>query len=167
MRILGVDPGCYGALALLCDNGRYLGVWDMPILLLRRGKTDKAEVDGVELARLLRGLYRDDIVVLEQVGGLPGQSAPAAFNFGRAAGAVEYAAKALGLRVETVAPVTWKKALRVNEGKDGSRALAMRMWPEKADLFKRKKDDGRAEAALIAEWGRRTFQKEVRANVFA
>jgi hypothetical protein len=91
-------------------------------------------------------------VVVEQVGGMTGQSASAAFNFGRAAGAPEYIAKALKIRVELVSPVTWKKALQVNPGKDGSRAMAQRLWPAMAHHFERKKDDGRAEAALIAHW---------------
>ena len=34
--------------------------------------------------------------------------------------------------------------------KDASRAEAIRRWPAQAELFARKKDDGRAEAALIA-----------------
>jgi hypothetical protein len=34
--------------------------------------------------------------------------------------------------------------------------MAANLWPDKADLFKRAKDDGRAEAALIAHWGRST-----------
>lgn len=166
MRILGIDPGCYGALALL-SSGVLADVRDMPVVMLRRGKTDKPEVDGAALAAFVRSL-RPDIAVLERVGGLPGQSAPAAFNFGRAAGAVEYTLTALGVRVESVAPATWKKALRVNPGKDGSRALAARMWPAQAALFARAKDDGRAEAALIAEWGRRVFDTEGRSDdIFA
>lgn len=149
MRIVGVDPGCYGALALIV--GAYVLVHDAPILKVRRGKSDKAEIDGYALANILRGA-RPDVVVVEQVGGITGQSASAAFNFGRAAGAPEYVAKALGYRVEMVAPITWKKALKVNPGKDGSRHMAMRLWPRDAALFARKKDDGRAEAALIAHW---------------
>ena len=157
MRLLGVDPGAYGALALIAD-GRLESVADMPVLRVRRGKGEKAEVDGYSLASLLRDM-RPDVAYVEQVGGVTGQSASSSFNFGRAAGAVEYSLKTLGVRVEMVAPVTWKRALKVNNGKDGSRAAAMRLWPKKAELFKRAKDDGRAEAALIAEWGR-TQQKE-------
>lgn len=151
MRILGVDPGALGALALLTD-GRLSRVSDMPMFRVRRGKTDKAEVDGYTLAALLRDLA-PDIAYIEQVGGLPGQSASAAFNFGRAAGAVEYACKALGIRVEMVAPATWKRAMKLNGGKDDSRAAAMRHWPSESGLFVRKKDNDRAEAALIAQWG--------------
>ena len=43
----------------------------------------------------------------------------------------------------------------VTKDKDSSRARALELWPERAELFKRKKDADRAEAALLAEWGRR------------
>lgn len=152
MRILGVDPGCYGALALL-DGGRLVEIEDMPILQIRRGKSDKAEVDGFNLAEIIRD-WLPDMAVIERVGGITGQSAPAAFNFGRAAGAVEYTCKAMGIRVELISPATWKKALRLDKaGKDGARASAINRWPKFASSFTRKKDDGRAEAALIAGYG--------------
>lgn len=150
MRILGVDPGCYGALGVL-DNGRWHSVVDMPFIKVRRGKSDKAEIDGYALGEILRQL-NPDVVVIEQVGGMTGQSASGSFNFGRAAGAPEYAAKALKMRVEPVHPARWKKALGLRGGKDDSRALAMRLWPAFAHYFSRVKDDGRAEAALIAHW---------------
>jgi crossover junction endodeoxyribonuclease RuvC len=135
----------------------------MPIFKIKRGKSDKAEVDGYTLGEILREA-RPDVAFVEQVGGLPGQSAPAAFNFGRAAGAVEYGLKALGVRVVLVPPGTWKKRLKLNQGKDAARAAAMALWPDDAQLFKRVKDDGRAEACLIAEYGRLTT--EVRDDVF-
>lgn len=135
----------------------------MPHLAIRSGKTDKYEVDGYTLAALLREL-RPDIAYVEKVGGLPGQSSPAAFNFGRAAGAPEYTLKALGVRVERVPPQTWKRTLRVI-GKDAARAMAMRLWPEHAADFRRKMDEDRAEAALIAEFGRRE-QGETDVSVF-
>ena len=37
-------------------------------------------------------------------------------------------------------------------GKDASRMRAMELFPTRAELFKRAKDDGRADAALIAYW---------------
>jgi crossover junction endodeoxyribonuclease RuvC len=150
VRIVGVDPGAHGGVALLVD-GRLERAVDMPAIEVRRGKSDKAEVDGYALATLLREM-QPAVVVVEQVGGIQGQSASAAFNFGRAAGAPEYIAKALGIRVEHVTPMRWKKALGLNAGKDGSRAMAMRLWPSLAALFARKKDNDRAEAALLAHW---------------
>lgn len=151
MRVLGVDPGAYGALALLVD-GRLEQVADMPFIKIMRGKSEKAEVDGYSLGALLREI-NPDVAFVERVGGMTGQSASSSFNFGRAAGAPEYSLKTLGVRVEMVSPATWRKALKVNPGKDGSRALAMRLWPEEAALFRRVKDDDRAEAALIALYG--------------
>jgi crossover junction endodeoxyribonuclease RuvC len=150
MRIVGVDPGARGAVALLVD-GRLERVEDMPAIEVRRGKTDKAEVEGYGLAALLRELA-GDIGVVEQVGGIQGQSASSAFNFGRAAGAPEYQMVALGWRLERVTPMKWKKALGLNAGKDGSIAMATRLWPQHAARFARKKDNDRAEAALIAHW---------------
>ena len=150
MRVVGVDPGCYGALALFVD-GCPSSVHDMPIIKVRRGKTDKAEIDSHSLWALLQKLA-PDIGVVEQVGGMTGQSASAAFNFGRAAGAPEYLFVAAGARLERVSPMRWKKALGVKPGKDDSRAQAMKLWPGFASHFARKKDDGRAEAALIAHW---------------
>lgn len=162
MRIVGVDPGCYGALALLVD-GKLDRVLDMPILKIRRGKSDKAEVEAFQLATWLCEAA-PDVVCVEQVGGIPGQSAPAAFNFGRAAGAPEYIAKAFGIRVEMTPPANWKRALKLNTGKDAARAAAMRLFPASAEQFKRVKDDGRAEAALIAYWFQR---QETPNNVFS
>lgn len=153
MRILGVDPGAKGALALLVD-GVLTEVHDMPALQIQRGRSEKNEVDGYELGLLLRDL-RPDIAFVEQVGGMEGQAAGAAFNFGRAAGAVEYALKALGVRVDLVPPLRWKRDLRVTKGKDGSISDAKRLWPHMAQHFRRKMDNDRAEAALIAEWGRK------------
>lgn len=148
MRVLGVDPGAKGALALL-EGGQLVEVHDMPALAVRRGKTDKNEVDGYALGDLIRAL-RPDVVVIELVGGMEGQSPSASFNFGRAAGAPEYTAKALGIRVDHMAPATWKNAIGQRGGKDDSRAMAMRLWPGHAAAFRRKMDNDRAEAALIA-----------------
>lgn len=161
MRVLGIDPGANGALALL--DGASLTVLDMPAIAIRRGKGDKTEVDGYTLASVLSDL-RPDVAYIELVGGFQGQSASAAFNFGRAAGAPEYQLMALGVRVERVSPLRWKRALKLNPGKDGARAAAMKLWPEMAALFKRVKDTDRAEAALIAEFGRR--QEGENGNVF-
>ncbi len=159
MRIAGVDPGAWGAISLI-DNGRLVEVHDMPRLMLRRGKTDKAEVDGYLLGRLLADL-RADIAYIEKVGGIMGQSASSSFNFGRAAGAPEYAFKALGVRVETVPPGTWKKTLKLNKGKDAAVARASALWPQMSHHWeerrgngKREQREGRAESALVAEFGR-------------
>jgi crossover junction endodeoxyribonuclease RuvC len=52
-----------------------------------------------------------------------------------------------------VAPAIWKKHFGLSTDKDASRALAGQTFPDQADLWKLKKQDGRAEAALIALYG--------------
>lgn len=151
MRVLGVDPGASGALALLFED--QLLVVDMPTHSVKRGKGEKREVDGYALRHLLEEL-RPDVAYLEQVGGITGQSASAAFNFGRASGVVEGALKMAGVRVEMTAPHVWKRRMGLKGGKDASRARSSALFPAYAHNWKRVKDDGRAEAVLIAEYGR-------------
>ena len=45
--------------------------------------------------------------------------------------------------------------LGLNNEAEVSRSRAIELWPTQSDFFKRKMDHSRAEAALIAEWGRR------------
>jgi crossover junction endodeoxyribonuclease RuvC len=42
--------------------------------------------------------------------------------------------------------------------KDAARMRACQLFPSAANMLERKKDDGRAEALLIAEYGRRTLK---------
>lgn len=166
MRIVGVDVGAKGGLALL-DAGKLVDVAQMPSLVLKRGKTNKTEVDDYALAELLRRWMPLDLGVVESVGGREGQSASAAFNFGFACGAPRFMLIGMGLRVEKVAPNTWMRAIGVPLGKDkdGSFALANRLFPDwsrtwaavvgNGDYDSR---SGRAEAALIAHWGRQQFE---------
>jgi len=54
-----------------------------------------------------------------------------------------------------VDPGVWKAHMGVTHDKETSLKKARELWPESAHFFKRQKDHGRAEAALLAEYGRR------------
>ena len=149
MRVLGVDPGGFGALALLTKDG--LAVADMPVFMVRRGKTDKPELNVHALIDLLAA-WQPDVCYFEQVGGMDGQSAPAAFNFGRCAGACEALVKSSMARFVPVTPQKWKRAMKIR-GKDDARAMATNQWPANAGDFVLKKHLDRAEAALLALYG--------------
>lgn len=150
MRVLGIDPGAKGALALN-DRG-YVTTHAMPRLDVTRGSSAKAEVDGGALRDLITWL-EPDVAYIEQVGGMEGQSASASFNFGRAAAAAEYMLVALGIPFVKVTPTVWKREMRVKAAKDDAKAIAMRRWPHAAKDFRNKRADF-AEAALISEYGR-------------
>ena len=150
--IIGIDPGAAGAVAIL-ENGRLTQVFDMPVVEITVGGKAKRRVAPELLASELR-LYNlaDTIAVVEQVGAMPGQGVTSMFAFGQAYGLVLGVLAGLWIPTTTVTPATWKKALKLNTGKDGARAKAAQLWPAQADQFKRVKDDGRAEAALLAYW---------------
>ena len=152
MRILGVDPGGGGALALLDISGELLAVEDMPVFWVQRGKREKPEVNAFGVIALMDE-WKPDVCWLEKVGGMTGESASAAFNFGRAAGVIEGVMKSKGIRFEEIAPQVWKVKMKIR-GKDAARQRASNLWIPWAPSFARKKDDGRAEASLIAEYGR-------------
>lgn len=150
--VIGIDPGAAGAVAIL-EAGKLVQVFDMPVVEVQVGGKAKRRVAPEILASELR-LYNvsDTVAVVEQVGAMPGQGVASMFAFGQAYGLVLGVLAGLWIPTTTVTPTTWKKALKLNAGKDGARAKAAQLWPAQANEFKRVKDDGRAEASLLAYW---------------
>ena len=153
--IIGIDPGVNGAIAIIEDNGKLVQVFDMPAIEVLIGNKTKRRVSPEILAAKLK-LYADQgaRAWVEQVNAMPGQGVTSMFAFGEAFGLARGVLSGLRVPTYTVQPARWKKAMGVNAGKDGSRAKAAQLWPAAAMEFRRVKDDGRAEAALIAEYGR-------------
>lgn len=154
--VIGIDPGAAGAVAILeAKTGKLVHVFDMPAVEVVVGGKAKRRVSPELLASELR-LYADQgaVAVVEQVNAMPGQGVSSMFAFGESFGMAKGVLAGLGIPTSTVTPGKWKKAMNLNAGKDGSRAKAAQLWPLSAGEFKRVKDDGRAEAALIAEFCR-------------
>jgi len=126
----------------------------MPVVEIKKGKSVKRHVSAQLVAELLRDLQIDEAFV-EAVHAMPGQGVSSSFSFGRALGVLEGVLGALQIRTTMVPPAVWLKEMRTKAGKDGSRARAIELWPKQASLFARKKDDGRAESALLATYGAR------------
>lgn len=150
MKIIGVDPGASGAIAVLDLENRSLVVIDMPTAKVKRGPRTVNQVDAVRLAEALKPHAEDAHAMVEKVWSMPGQGVASTFAFGRAAGIIEGVLAALDIPFSLIPPATWTKTMRLFGGKDGSRARAQELFPDQAHLFARKKDDGRADAALIA-----------------
>jgi crossover junction endodeoxyribonuclease RuvC len=150
-RVLGIDPGLDGALALLTTAGE-LVVTDMPVLTTDRGGKSKRQADVRALADLIRTM-EPSFAVIERVGAMPGQGVASSFAFGRIAGQIEGVVATLAIPITYISPLTWRRAFNVPKGKDGSRLRASELLPVCAGRFRRKRDDGRAEAALMALWG--------------
>lgn len=151
--ILGVDPGLKGGLALFDAVGGKLVVMDMPVVTITKAKKTKHEVSAAMLAAALREFAPlIDRAFIEKVGAMPGQGVTSMFSFGRSVGTVEGVLAALSIPTYYVTPQTWQAFVRI-KGKEESRGRAAQLFPAFADQFTRAKDDGRADAALIAWFG--------------
>jgi crossover junction endodeoxyribonuclease RuvC len=156
--ILGIDPGFSGAIATIASDTGLLAVEDMPVTKDPKGRT------LLDLPRLF-GMLTPPIgvqihAVLEHVASRPGQGAPATFRFGQGYGAIQMALAAHKIPVQYTTPAQWKKYFGLSKDKQASRGLATQRFPTNADNFVRVKDDGRAEAALIALYGKEVLVKK-------
>jgi crossover junction endodeoxyribonuclease RuvC len=151
MKTLGIDIGLDGAIALI-ENGDLLEVHDMPTVTLERNNKSKRMVNAAELARLIRQAA-PGCAYLERLNAMPGQGVTSMFSMGQSLGVVLGILAALDIPTTTIPPRTWQRALDVPQGKDGSRYRAAQLFPAHAELFKRVKDNGRSDAALIAVYG--------------
>lgn len=165
MPIISVDPGKTGALAVILGDR----VTTRPLPLLRatgKGETRTAfDPHGfLEMLAPLTSL-EPRLFAIEKVGGISGQDAARAFNFGHTCGAI-YACIASFVpadRISFVPPGTWRGALGVTalvrrtgcDRKDASREVASLLWPADAHQWANSCQDGHAEAALIGEYARR------------
>ena len=136
--IMGIDPGLTGAIGILHVDGS-VAVEDMP----------RNPRDLYELLREWRCR-----AFVEQAQAMPKQGVSSTFKTGYGYGLIIGVLAGLGIPYQTVTPAVWKRAMGLwGKDKEASRALARSLWPE-APLG-RKMDHGRAEALLLAEYGRR------------
>jgi crossover junction endodeoxyribonuclease RuvC len=154
MFVLGVDIGNTGAVALIDESGELLEVCDMPCL--DDGPKGRPSVNAPLLAAIVARAGATQAYV-EWVGPRPTDGAVQAFAFGRCKGVLEGVLAAGGVPVTFLTPPQWKRLVGIAPGragaKDAARSEAIRRWPGQAAFFARVKDDGRAEAALIAVAG--------------
>ena len=154
MRVtFGIDPGLTGAIAVLVD-GEARTVHDMPVMDVG----DWREVDGARMAAMLRGerqMYRGAYfsACVEKVGARPQDGGTSAFRFGESSGKVKAVLETLAIPYTRAIPAVWKRHYGlIGQDKDAGRVLAIARFPAMADQLNRKKDDGRADALLLALW---------------
>tara|TARA_R110002153_G_scaffold15268_2_gene54682 strand:+ start:4111 stop:4584 length:474 start_codon:yes stop_codon:yes gene_type:complete len=152
MVIYGIDPGYTGAITLFWPDRNVIEVHDMPTALNSKGKTVLNHHGILDILEPEVNATR--VAFIEQVGAMPRQGVSSVWRFGEQVGALHMALAATKTPMRLVTPQKWKKYFGLNRDKGLSRSLAMQRFPERAGLFKRVKDDGRAEATLIALYGK-------------
>lgn len=154
--IAGIDPGFSGAIALLDPATKALTIHDMPVVKGANGKTI-TDFFGLATALVPNG-DGPHVAMMEKVSAMPRQGVSSTFRFGENFGAVQMAVAGHGYEYHYVTPAKWKQYFHLSRDKGVSRSLAMQRFPDYADKFSRVKDDGRAEAALIALYAYETVK---------
>jgi crossover junction endodeoxyribonuclease RuvC len=155
LYIAGIDPGLSGAVALYQPGANTAPtILDMPTYEITTNGKKRRQLNIYELARWL-DLNAPTIkeAVIEDPRSMPTDGGVQAFKFGFNCGAVQGVVAANFIPTKLVAPNAWKRAMGLTSDKDASRRLASQMLPQHAGLWARVKDDGRAEALLLAIWG--------------
>ena len=145
---IGFDPGLTGAVAVLSGE-RLVDVADLPVHKV--GK--KRRLDAAALLASPWVTERVDTVVIESLHAMGINGSQANFSQGHSLGVIE--GVCAGMKVEFITPQAWKAEHPALVGsraeqKVAGRLLCQRLWPDFAPSFARAKDDGRADAALIA-----------------
>ena len=149
--VLGVDPGAVnGGLAIVEINDgaapQLLDAIDLPVI----GVKAKQRIDVLALRNWIQQ-HRPDHAYIERGQAHPHQGASSGFKFGRGCGAIEAVIQLLEIPLTIVEASAWKRKFHLRGGdKESARQLALLKFPNKHALLARKRDHGRAEAALIA-----------------
>lgn len=150
---VGIDPGLVsGAWAVIKHNGAFVACGDIP------------HDNGRVQPRLLKKALQESIpagesaeIVIEQVHSMPNQGVASTFAFGQACGVIYAVTSLMLVPCHFITPQHWKSHFDlIKQPKSASLELARSIW-EQAPL-KLMKHHGRAEALLMAEYGRQSFQ---------
>jgi len=153
VRILGVDPGVHGGLAIVAiEDGaapRLVEAIDVPVI----GTGAKERVDVAAIRNFI-DRHKPIRALIERAQAMPKQGSSSGFKYGRAVGAIEAAIALCSIPVEIIEPSAWKKFWKLpGKDKESGRQKALQLFPAAHAALARKKDHGRAEASLIALFG--------------
>src|SRR5215471_19990044 len=116
MKVLGIDPGVHGGLAIVEINdgavAPLIDAIDVPVT----GSGAKERVD-VLATRAWIANHHPDQAIIERAQAMPKQGASSGFKYGRATGALEAVIACCEIPVTIIEPTAWKKAHHLH-GKD-------------------------------------------------
>ena len=108
--MIGVDPGKSGAVTILGIDRSFAQVFDVPLMIEKKGKKKKQVYNVQAMVDILRpfaGLTT--LACIESVHSMPGEGSSSSFSFGRGLGLWEGIIAGLGCSYEMVTPQSWKK----------------------------------------------------------
>lgn len=164
--ILGVDPGLSGALVWYSgDKREIVEVIPMPLTFLRAtGDLKEGKKKNQNLASLALSLSRlapkTRLAVIEDVHAMPDQGVVSMFRFGQSVGQIQGLIASHFIPFFLVTPQVWKSIFQLSSDKLQSLSMARQLFPKQAGYFSRAKDDGIAEACLLAVYGHLYFDRK-------
>jgi crossover junction endodeoxyribonuclease RuvC len=169
IRILGVDPGISGGWAVVNGGGGLLVAGVFPTKVVKKNGKNSYAIDGLALASLFLETEATHAFV-ENVHSRPRQAGQ--FTFGLNTGIIHGLLYASGLEINLVSPTSWKGFWNIKRSENETKAqkktearhLVQKLYPPQAEVFQRVKDDGVAEAVLIALYGLNLLVGDERGN---
>ena len=149
MRVLGVDPGISGGLAVveITDGAAPMLVECIDIPVVGTGAKERVDVAAI---RNFIARHKPIRALIERAQAMPKQGASSGFKYGRACGAIEAAVTLCSILVKIVEPSVWKRRLHLpGKDKEAARQRALQLFPSQHALLALRKHHGRAEAALL------------------
>jgi crossover junction endodeoxyribonuclease RuvC len=129
MKILGVDPGIRGGLAIVRvdadDIPCLIDAIDIPII----GTKAKERVDGLAIRDWI-AQHVPQHAAIERAQAMPKQGASSGFKYGRAVGAIESVIECCEILLTIIEPTAWKKFHQLRGGdKEAGRQRARQLFP--------------------------------------
>lgn len=159
MRVLGVDNGLDGGLAIV-EDGKIVECYVAPTVTV---KDSKREYNADEIVALI-STANPDHIFLEKAQPMPDQGVTSMFSTGLGYGMYRGIIAALKIPHTLVHPKTWQKVMFQDLPKTDTKAMShivcMRLWPGQSWLASprcRKAHDGMTDAAMIAAYGFRVL----------
>lgn len=162
---IGIDPGLEGAVVMLNHAGVVFAFHRTPVFKPTKGRTVHNVGECARMLRTLHGLAgsldSDLRIAIEDVSSRPGQGVVSMFSFGVGYGLWQGISASLDVPVLRVKPKGWQDiALAGRSRKDVKQTalvVASELFPSLA--IRDKRDQGLADAALIAEACRRAHSR--------
>ena len=171
---IGIDPGTTGCCCVI--EPQMIHFYDTPTNEIRVGKTNRRVYDRRAMISILRTVQDivnremgECLVSIEDIHPMPKNGGVGNFSSGFGFGCWLMALDAIGLPYQIVPSQRWKKAMGLkhvmdatdSDKKNADRMLACQLFPQAADRMNLVKHHGRADALLIAAYGKRIGITEV------
>lgn len=166
---IGIDPGLTGAIGAIDQDSRPIVVFDITTRSREMKETAiKNEFDALPTANMLaeRVVHYPEHKIhgwIETPYSRPGKNMMSTTSlFQTYGGLMAMMEVLLDIKINTVQPSVWKKGFNLNSKKDYSLEIASQLWPTLG--LNQAQYHNRAEAMLIAEYGRLKWHQENQFN---